>query len=102
MGELLFRHVVARLFLYARTLPRDAISFTNKERKEGRALAHSGRDTSFAISGATSLRQAGLEEHQSSAKSSAALRVLPRSVQRAKLQGSANFNVFGEATRGFR
>jgi hypothetical protein len=99
----LFRHVVARLFLYAQlTAARDAASFKKNVWKEGRVLAQSRRDASFAISDATSLQQAGLEEHQSSVKSSAALRVLPRSVQRAKLQGSANFNVFGEAMRGFR
>ena len=52
--------------------------------------------------GATSVLQAGLEKHQSSVKPPRALRVLPESVQRAKLQGCADSNAFGEGTRGFR
>jgi hypothetical protein len=74
----------------------------NKEKKEGRERAYLERNSSFAIRSATTLQQAGLEQHQSSVKSSPELRVLPRSVQRAKLQGSADFNVFDEATRSYR
>jgi hypothetical protein len=57
---------------------------------------------SFAIFGATSYWQAGLEEHQSSVKQPSALRVLLQSGQHAKLQGSADFTDPGEGTRDLR
>jgi len=72
-------------------------------KSERRPVARAfGRNRSLVVNHATSQQQAGLEEHQSSVKPSSLLRVLPESTQRAKLQGSAHSNFFGEATRGFR
>jgi hypothetical protein len=58
--------------------------------------------SSSGIGAATSVRQAGLEKHQSSVRPLKPFRVLPDSLQRAKLQGSADSNFSGEGTRGFR
>lgn len=84
--------------LYQRCVP-------TREKKVARSSIGKAAKLCFGssgINGATSMRQAGLEKHQSSVKRSKAFRVLPQSVQRAKLQGCADSNAFGEGTRGFR
>ncbi|HEY4961176.1 MAG TPA: hypothetical protein VFC15_00780 [Candidatus Limnocylindrales bacterium] len=89
-----FRNTV----LYRRTAPKRKSKVVRSSIGKAARLCLGSSD----INGATGMWQAGLEKHQSGVKLSKAFRVLPQSVQRAKLQGCAESNAFGEGTRGFR